>query len=79
MVTVTVFNEFGTSIINKRFKTFDRATDYCADVVNNMIHAAKIRVNLNGEDSVVDCWELRDKAIANGYELPVHRQMLAHL
>ena len=79
MVHVEVFDKQGVSVSSKRFKTFDRATDYCADVVNNMICAAKIRVNLNGEDSVVDCWELRDKAIANGYELPVHRQMLAHL
>ena len=79
MVYVEVFNEQGTSIISKRFKTFDRATDYCADVVGNMIQAAKIRINNNGEDATLDCWELRDKAIANGYELPVHRQMLAHL
>lgn len=79
MIYASVYDKHENLIASKRFKSFERMTDYASGVVGSMIEAATIKVDNNGEHAVIDCWQLRDKAIANGYELPVHRQMLAHL
>lgn len=72
MITVNVYDDDKNPIASKRFRSMNRATDYASDVVGNDINAAFVEVG--GE--WVDCWQLRDKAIANGFELPVHRQMV---
>lgn len=77
MFTTKVYDEHGKLIETRKFRTFDKMTDYNAAIVGCMLDAATIQVDNGSEVSTVDCWQLRDKAVVDGYELPVHRQMLA--
>ena len=57
-------------------KSFNEMTDVCSDVAMNDIDVAFITVNDGRTTQVVDLWKMRDRAALDGYELPVHRQML---
>lgn len=76
MITTKVYDEHGKLIESKRFRSFNRMTDYAAEVTGCMLKAARIVVNDGTQEGVIDCWKERDRAVANGYELPVHREML---
>lgn len=78
MYTVKVLNDNKRVIESRRFRNFNKMRDYASDVVGTVFDATTIVVDGNDEHAVIDCWQLRDKAIVDGYELPVHRKMLAH-
>lgn len=60
------------------FKSFDKLTDYGAEVCGNDENAKYMEVYRDGHyEGTVDFDVERDRALLNGYELPVHRKMLA--
>lgn len=60
------------------FDTLDALTDYGAELMGNDENAKYMEVFQDGAyRGEVKFDELRDRAILNGYELPVHRKMLA--
>lgn len=72
---VRVYGYDGKPRETKGFETFEEAKDHIADVVGCDLYADRIELAKNGKTiGKVDCWELRDKALVDGYEFPVHKQ-----
>lgn len=60
------------------FDTFDELTDYAADLVANDENAKNMEVFQDGAyRGEMDFDEQRDRALLDGYELPIHKKMLA--
>ena len=60
------------------FDTFDALTDYGAELTANDENAKRMEVYQDGAyRGEMDFDEMRDRALLNGYELPIHRKMLA--
>jgi len=71
---VRVYSYDGKPRETKGFETFEEAKHHIADVVGCDLYADRIELAKDGEVvSKVDCWELRDKALVDGYEFPVHK------
>ena len=59
------------------FESFDALTDYAADLVANDENAKRMEVRRDGVyQGEMDFDEQRDRALLDGYELPIHRKML---
>ena len=73
----TVYGYKGEVIANKTFRSHERLTDYLADVCGNDEHAQRAEVTDGTNVQHVNFDEQRDKAVLNGYILPVHKKRLA--
>lgn len=59
------------------FDSFDKLTDYAADLVANDENAKSMEVYQDGAyRGGMDFDEQRDRALLDGYELPIHKKML---
>lgn len=76
MYVVRVLDGKGELIESRRFRTFEETADYSSDVVGCLFEAHTIHISDGHNSSVIDCWQLRDRAVIDGYELPVHKTLL---
>ena len=72
----TVYGYKGEVIANKTFRSYERLTDYLADVCGNDEHAQCAEVTDGTNVGHVDFDKQRDKAMLDGYILPVHEKRL---
>ena len=76
MFTAKINGYDGAILATKRFRSQARMEDYLADVMGSDEHAKDVDIERDGRIvGHVDFDELRDRALLNGYILPVHRKM----
>ena len=78
MFTAIIYGYDEQVLRTKKFRSFDKLTDYGADAIVNDEDALLMEVEKDGKCVArLDFDEQRDKAFLQGYILPVHKKRLA--